>query len=199
MKIDWSQADLSNHETIALGALVSRMGEIGQFNPVLPARGGERIIELDRGHTPSGYWASARPMIDLDNNPRMKIDYERDRCFAIDYQYRSASNYKTSGCAVLRGILDPLRHALLLTILGGSEDGYFIPSQLELEDLQKSGGWSLDFTHEDHVWHQLEAISPVSDRPDALDIDRVLMLGRTVMKDGWDDIGTISELMGGSD
>lgn len=195
MKIDWTATGLSNHETLELTALVEQLGDIGAFNPVLPVRGGARVFELDRYHPRPGFYATARPHAGLDGNPRMALNYDKNRTFAIDYTYRSASNYKISGSVPVRGVIDPLRHALLLTILGGAEEGHFIPSQLELEDLQDKADWELDFDNEDHVWHGIDEVTPIPERPDALDLDRVLELGRQVLVQGWDDIGTISELM----
>jgi len=73
----------------------------------------------------------------------------------IDYMYRDAANYKKRSSVVFKGKIS----RELLTILreNMSEEEYFIPSQVGLEDLQH---YMESFPDEDDgVWHELEDIS----------------------------------------
>lgn len=80
------------------------------------------------------------------------------------YMYRDASNYKQFNTVILVGeITDEGRAAIKNSLLEGE---YFIPSQVDLEDLQylweNYGG--LD-DQDDHVWHEIVEISLTDEMP----------------------------------
>jgi hypothetical protein len=78
----------------------------------------------------------------------------------ITYLYRDASNNKQSESVVVHG---ELSFGALEPYL--DEDLYFIPDQVELEDLQTRFGGKL--TSDDHPWHELheEDVEQTDDAP----------------------------------
>lgn len=74
---------------------------------------------------------------------------------SISYQYRDADNYKTSREVVLAGTLTDEQ---IEAILARRSDGqFFIPSQVELEDLQETlQAYDTTPSEADHAWHELE-------------------------------------------
>lgn len=87
----------------------------------------------------------------------------------IDYLYRDAGNWKTSGFDVLAGALTPEQTTALRRACDGGE--YFIASQVGLPDLQPRGAAtdSTFPTDEDHVWPELATIQ-ATDEPATLDL-----------------------------
>lgn len=81
----------------------------------------------------------------------------------LELQYRDADNNKVSRVLVLPGRLSAEQFARLEA--GENEDGFIIPSQVGLPDLQGSFEGSGDWDDAaDHVWHSLQDIS-LTDAP----------------------------------
>lgn len=79
---------------------------------------------------------------------------------AFEYLYRDASNYKQGRRVIFAG---EAIQELVDRIQGALDDGeFFIPSQVGLEDLQRSfpGGKVYE---DDHVWHELIGIASTSE------------------------------------
>ena len=83
----------------------------------------------------------------------------------ISYMYRDANNYKVSTHVILEGELSKSQIKKMLDLTKG---GDFIPSQVDLDDLQDglqcydSKDWG-----EDHCWHEIEedSFSLTNDAP----------------------------------
>jgi hypothetical protein len=79
----------------------------------------------------------------------------------IAYMYRDASNYKRHAEVVLAGELSEGGRQMIQA--GLREGAMFIPSQVGLEDLQRSFGGGL--YEDDHVWHEVLSIQPTALAP----------------------------------
>ncbi|MCF6285901.1 MAG: hypothetical protein L3K26_11995 [Candidatus Hydrogenedentes bacterium] len=73
----------------------------------------------------------------------------------LEYMYRDGENYKQFGEVVLAGevTIAQLKPHLY-------EGGFFMPSEVGLEDLQETPYLACD-----HVWHELEETVPIDNAP----------------------------------
>lgn len=105
----------------------------------------------------------------------------------FEWQYRDASNYKTSRTTVLKGELSEAErqeiHACLF------EGTFFIPGQIGLADLQNSfqGCTSYWDPDADHIFHEINGLEP-TDLPATDDMTAMDLLAafRKAAQDGWD-------------
>lgn len=92
----------------------------------------------------------------------------------ITFMYRDGSNYKQTKEVTFSGVVDTPEDLNSLIFSCDTSDGnsFFIPGQVDLEDLQGTmagGQWDPDI---DHPWHQIIAITPVPESESPSDDER---------------------------
>ena len=118
---------------------------------------------------------------------------EEDLNTKITFMYRDGSNYKQTKEVTFSGVVGATEDLNVLIFSCDTSDGnnYFIPGQVDLEDLQGTmggGQWDPDI---DHPWHQIIAITPVleseSSSNDERSIDDFIDAMSSFAISGWNE------------
>lgn len=195
MKVEWKTDDVSNHQKLRLTALLAEIGDTGDFDPVIPLDGGVfvYIFEKPVGLSDFDFIATPHPCFHRTGRPPMT--YGNEAAIAITYEYRNANDLQCEAVDTFSGVLDHISHALLLTVLGGSEANCFIPSQIGMSDLQFYGQEEPDFLDTDHVWHSPVSILQISSGTPCKCLKTLLGDCRKAIKGGWDDAAAMTCLI----
>ncbi len=96
----------------------------------------------------------------------------------FEYLYRDACNYKSYNDVVVSGVLNKTDIQPYL-----KDKTFFIPSEIGLPDLQE-----MEFSPDDHIWHEIESISPTNDAPTITFSAREIIEGfRKASQNGWNE------------